>query len=240
MRDCVPGRHALQHCVDRGNHDRRLACAARQCRQGRQPAAFDIRLGRHAVVWKAVPGRKRQHSKTWRKEADGLSRGIGLHVIHGHEQHRRTAAARGFSCHIGVIALRHTRDGQPALLFGDVVETIQSAVPARRLLPAYRFQSGKHRVVKLRRHWRGAAQPGVDLLVGRGQQCLELVETGLVQARQLGFGIGAKDQVDFLEAASLRPKQKPFPAVLRRATLFKVRHGADIARRSVENNRLEQ
>jgi hypothetical protein len=42
----------------------------------------------------------------------------------------------------------------------------------------------------------------------------------------MGVCIGAKDQIDFLEAASLGAKQKPFPAVLRRATLSKVRHGA--------------
>jgi hypothetical protein len=35
----------------------------------------------------------------------------------------------------------------------------------------------------------------------------------------------------------LGPKQKPFPAVLRRATLFHVGHGADIATPRVENNR---
>jgi hypothetical protein len=53
----------------------------------------------------------------------------------------------------------------------------------------------------------------------------------------MAFGIGAKDQIDLLEAASLGAKQKPFPAVLRRATLFQVRHRADIASGCVENNR---
>ena len=50
------------------------------------------------------------------------------------------------------------------------------------------------------------------------------------------FGILAEDQVDLLEAASLGPKQKPFTAVLRRATLSKIVHAGDIAAEHVENN----
>src|SRR5258705_844576 len=78
----------------------------------------------------------------------------------------------------------------------------------------------------LGRHLRGAAQPGIDILVGRGQQRLELVQARLVQPSHMALGIGAEDQIDLLETAPLGTKQKPFPAVLRRATLFEVCHGA--------------
>ena len=82
----------------------------------------------------------------------------------------------------------------------------------------------------------GAAQPGIDFLVGGGEQRLELVQRRFVQLLQVILRIGAEDQIDLLEAAPLGAKQKPFPAVLRRATLSEVIHRRDIDPRSVENN----
>jgi hypothetical protein len=52
----------------------------------------------------------------------------------------------------------------------------------------------------------------------------------------MALGIGAEDQVNFLEAAPLGPKQKLFAAVLRRAILFITIHAGDIALEQVENN----
>ena len=92
-----------------------------------------------------------------------------------------------------------------------------------------RFEAGKHRIVEFIGNRLRPPKPGIDFLVGRGEQCLELVEPGFVQASQRRFGIGAEDQIDLLEAAPLGPKQKPFAAVLRRATLPAVIHGAHIA-----------
>ena len=70
-----------------------------------------------------------------------------------------------------------------------------------------------------------AAQPGIDVLVGRGEQRLELVELWLIQPGEFGRRKGAEDQIDLLEAAPLGPEQKPFAAGLRRATVFHVVHG---------------
>ena len=52
----------------------------------------------------------------------------------------------------------------------------------------------------------------IDLLIGRVQQRLELVEFRLAQLGQVRRRKGAEDQVDLLEAAPLRAKQKPFAA----------------------------
>jgi len=56
-------------------------------------------------------------------------------------------------------------------------------------------------------HRLGSAQPGIDVLIGRDQQGLELVELGFGQAVEFRRREGAENQVDFLEAASLRPEQ---------------------------------
>ncbi len=59
----IARRHALQHRVDRGDDHRRPVLAPREHGQRRQPLAFDVRLGRHAVIGQAIPGGKRQHRR---------------------------------------------------------------------------------------------------------------------------------------------------------------------------------
>ena len=75
--------------------------------------------------------------------------------------------------------------------------------PAR----AKRLQAAEDRRVEFGGHRRVAAQPGIDILVGRIEQRLELVEFGLVQAGQMFGREGAEDQIDLLEAAALRAEQ---------------------------------
>ena len=56
-------------------------------------------------------------------------------------------------------------------------------------------------------HRLGIAQPGIDLLVGGGEQRLELVQRGFIETGKMILGIGAEDQIDFLEAPALGPEQ---------------------------------
>ncbi len=70
--DGGPGRHALERRIDGGDDDTgTLRIVGRpSCQMGkrREPAAFDVRLGRGAVVRQAVPGRERQHRHRRREE----------------------------------------------------------------------------------------------------------------------------------------------------------------------------
>ncbi len=59
--DYLARRHALQECVDRGEHD--AGIAARLCKscQRRHTARGDGCVGRYPVIRQAIPGRERQH-----------------------------------------------------------------------------------------------------------------------------------------------------------------------------------
>lgn len=58
-----------------------------------------------------------------------------------------------------------------------------------------------------------ATQPGIDIVIGRIQQRLKLVQPGLVQPVQPIGCEGAKNQVHFLEAAPLCPKEQAFAPI---------------------------
>ena len=65
----------------------------------------------------------------------------------------------------------------------------------------------KRAVSNSARRRRVAAQPGIDFLIGRREQRLELVEFGVAQAVQLRGREGAEDQIDLLEPAPLGTEQ---------------------------------
>ena len=53
-------------------------------------------------------------------------RAVLRRVVGGHEQHQSLAAARGFRGKIRIVPAGRAGDGEAALVFGNVVQTIQA------------------------------------------------------------------------------------------------------------------
>jgi hypothetical protein len=128
LEDSLARRHLLQHGVDVRHHNRRpiVGLAPCECRQCCQACRFDVRLRRHPIVGQAIPGGKIQHRDVRREERQRVQRAAFRRIVGGDEQHQPFAAARGFGRQIRIVATRRAGDGEAALVFGNVVQTIQA------------------------------------------------------------------------------------------------------------------
>ena len=95
--------------------------APRQRRQRREPAAFDVGFGRHAVIGQTIPRRKRQHRHVGAKNAHAVADRHGMKLVRRDEDHESLAPLRRLRREIGVVAAGRAGDGEAAFVAGDVV-----------------------------------------------------------------------------------------------------------------------
>ena len=87
-------RHPLEDGVGGGEHeDGSLPVVVSQRRQGPEPLAHDLRVGRHPIVGKAVPGREAEDGERWREKANEAFELHEARLVAGDEQHGRRFTA---------------------------------------------------------------------------------------------------------------------------------------------------
>ncbi len=199
-------RHPLQHRRNGGQHHRRRTLRARamaQFGQRADAAGDDIGLRRDPVVGQAIPCRKGQHLEVRRHEGQRLGRQVHMDVVAGHEQNRLPRPRR-----IG--------QDQGFRSAGDAEYPAQAGrIPMLAHLKSAIVECQNHaqqRRVELRRRRAAPRHPFVDVVVRQFQKSLEIVQVGIGQSRDAGFGETAQDDVVFLHAAMLGAEQNAFSA----------------------------
>ena len=130
--DHIARRHPLQDGIDGGHHH---CCAGifappGQRRERRQPLAFDVRAGRHAVIGQTIPGGEIQHLQLGREKANGIDGTGGFDSVLHHEQHQRPLPGlfqrngRG-TRQPSVEPFRRAGNREAAITPGDIIYTFQ-------------------------------------------------------------------------------------------------------------------
>ena len=117
--------YTLQKSVDRRDDDGRICILRPGGESGERgkPFTFNIGLGRHAVIGKTIPRRKRQHAKVGREKDDGIRGGLRRLIVRGDKEHDALPPSRGLRRQICVIAARRAADGKASLCARDVTQT---------------------------------------------------------------------------------------------------------------------